>query len=78
MRTRKLLAATVVAALPLFVGAVHTPPPPSTADDAAPAHHVTKRQNGPRWLLAWGVDYEIATLVGDLYGGSWTGFAVTL
>ena len=78
MRTRRFLAATVVAALPFFAGAVQAPPPASTADDAAPAHHVTKRPSGPRWLLAWGVDYDIAMLISECYGGSWTGLGVAL
>ena len=77
MRTRRFLAATVVAALPLFVGALHAPPPPSTAD-AAPAHHVTERRSGPHWLAAWGYDLGSAWLLSGVYGDSWTRLGVAL
>lgn len=78
MRTRRFLAATVVAALPLFVGALHAPTRPSTTDDAAPAHHVTEHRSGPRWLRAWGYDFGSAWLLSGAYGDSWTRLGVAL
>ena len=56
MKTRRFMAAVVLAALPLFVGAV----------DATPAQHVIERPDGPRWLYSVGVDWDYALLIGQL------------
>lgn len=68
MRTRRLLAAAVVAALPLFVGTLHAPPPRSTTD-TAPMQHVTEPPSGPRWLYVAGMDWDSAWAVGQAFGG---------
>ena len=59
MRTRRFLAAVVLAALPLFAGAL----------DATPAQHVIERPDGPRWLHSLGLDWDYAlALSGRLLG----------
>lgn len=50
MRTRRFLAAVVLAALPLVAGAL----------DATPAQHVIERPDGPRWLHSLGLDWDYA------------------
>jgi len=60
MRTRRLLAAAVVAALPLFAGPQDATPPRSSADPARTLH-VADRTNEPRWIFAAGWDW----------GGGW-------
>ena len=65
MRTRRLLAAAVLAALPLFVGAQHAAPTRLSADPA-PALHVTERPSGPRWLYAAGWDWGDAWVMGNI------------
>ncbi len=62
MKTRKVLAAAALAALPLFNGAMHAGPQRSAAD-AARAPHVTERSSGPRALYWAGVDGETAAMV---------------
>ena len=52
-RTRRLLAAATLAALPLVAGALQNGPEPTTADTDR-ARHVTERPNGPRWFIATG------------------------
>ena len=54
MKTRKVLAAAALAALPLFSGAMHAGPPRDAADARAP--QVTERSSGPRALYWAGVD----------------------
>ena len=79
MRTRRFLAAAVVAALPLFVGALDAPPPRPSSDDTHPAHRVTERPSGPRWLQAFGVDSGTAWLLSRAYSDSVvTRFAIAL
>lgn len=68
MRTRRLLAAAVVAALPLFVGTLHAPLPRSTAD-TAPTHRLADHADGPRWLYASGMDWDAAWGLGEAFGG---------
>ena len=55
MRTRRFLAAAVLAALPLFAG---TP-------DATPTQHVIERPDSPRWLYGMGFDWDVAILIGQ-------------
>ena len=79
MRTRRFLAAAVVAALPLVVGALHAPPPRSAAADTQPAHHVAEGPGGPRWLYAHGTDYGTAWLLSGAYSSSlMTRFAIAM
>ena len=61
MRTRRFLAAVVLAALPLAAGAL----------DAAPAQHVIERSDGPRWLHALGVDWDYSLYIGRMLAGCW-------
>ena len=61
MRTRRLLAATILAALPLLVGALQSDPRLSEAD-AAGATYATGSPSGPRALWWAGVDGETAIL----------------
>lgn len=58
MRTRRFLAAVVLAALPLVAGGL----------DATPAQHAVERPDGPRWLHAMGIDWDYAVLIGQLVG----------
>ena len=68
MRTRTLVAAAVLMALPLFVGTLHAPPPRSTAV-AAPAHHAAERP-GPRWLYVTGTrSWDTALRMGEEMAG---------
>ena len=60
MRTRRLLAATMLAALPLLVGALQ--PDPRPAEAAAGATYAAERQSGPRALWWAGLDGEAAIL----------------
>ena len=50
MRTRRFLAAVLLAALPLFAGAL----------DATPAQHANEGPDGPRWLHSLGFDWDHA------------------
>ncbi len=59
MRTRRFLAAVVLAALPLLAGAL----------DATPARHVIERPDGPRWLYSLGVDWGYALALGEMLLG---------
>lgn len=68
MRTRKLLAAAVVVALPFFVGTLNASPPRSTAD-TAPTHHVAERPNAPRWLHSIGFDWGWRWASAYVYAG---------
>ena len=52
-RTRRLLAAATLAALPLAAGAPHVGTMPAAAD-AAHATHVSGRPSGPQWAWATG------------------------
>jgi len=61
MRTRRLLAATLLAALPLLVGALQSDPRLSEAA-AAGATSATGSPSGPRALWWAGVDGEAAIL----------------
>ena len=70
MRTRRFLAAAVVAALPLFIGALHAPPPRSASAETPPAHHITEHPSGPRWLQAFGVDADTAWLISRAFSRS--------
>ncbi len=80
-RTRRLLAAATLAALPLFAGAGQ-PGPHRTADDADRTRHFTERPGGPRALYWAGVDAETASFVyavsGSDAGGRVFGFLVSL
>ena len=59
MRTRRLLAAVVLAALPLVAGAL----------DATPMQHVIERQDGPRWLHSLGLDWDYALVLSEMLLG---------
>ncbi len=59
MRTRRFLAAGVLAALPLVAGAL----------GATPAQHVIERPDDPRWLHALGVDWDYALYIGQMAAG---------
>ena len=55
MKTRKVLAAAALAALPLFTGTMHAGPDRAAAD--APRHaNAAERSGGPRALYWAGVD----------------------
>lgn len=56
MRTRRLLAAAILIALPLLSGARHAATPRPTADTAS-TRHVIERPSGPRWLHSIGFDW---------------------
>ena len=74
MRTRRLLAAAMLAALPLLVGALQSDPRPSEAD-AAGATYAAERPSGPRVLWWAGVDGKTAILAS--FGLIWSpGLAV--
>ena len=68
MRTRRLLAAAVLAALPFFVGTLNASPPRSTTD-AAPTHHVAERPSAPRWLHSMGFDWGWSWANAYVYAG---------
>ena len=55
MKTRKVLAAATLAALPLVAGAMH-PGPDRAAAEAARHPNVTERSSGPRALYWAGID----------------------
>lgn len=59
MRSRRFLAAVVLAALPLVAGSL----------DATPAQHVIERSDGPRWLHALGVDWDYSLYFGRMIAG---------
>ena len=59
MRTRRFLAAVVLAALPLGAGAL----------DATPTQHVIERPDGPRWLHSLGLDWDYALVLSDMLLG---------
>ena len=74
MKRRRLLAATMLAALPLLVGALHSDPRLSEAE-AAGATYAAERPSGPRALWWAGIDGEIA--IGASLGFFWNpGLAV--
>jgi hypothetical protein len=66
MRTRRLLAATMLAALPLLAGALQSGPHLSEAD-AAGTTYAAGRPSGPRALWWAGVDGETAMLSGLMF-----------
>ena len=55
MRTRRFLAAAVLAALPLIAGAL----------DMTPTQHAIERPDRPRWLHALGVDWDYALVISE-------------
>ena len=61
MRTRRFLAAAVLAALPLVAGALN----------ATPALHTVERPDGPRWLYALGFDWETAVAISQRITRCW-------
>lgn len=61
MRTRRFLAAAVLAALPLVAGTLH----------ATPTRHVIERPDAPRWLHALGVDWDYSLYIGRMVAGCW-------
>ena len=65
MRTRKLLAVAVVAALPLLVGTLHAPPPGSTAN----TRPVAERPSAPQWLHSIGFDWGWRWASAYVYAG---------
>ena len=67
MKTRRLLAAATLAALPLYAGAAQ-PPPLSEKSDTAHPRSVVERPNGSRALYWAGVDAETASLIGVFAG----------
>ena len=67
MKTRRLLAAATLAALPLYAGATQSPRL-SEASDTAHPRSVVEQPNGPRALYWAGVDGETAALIGALAG----------
>ena len=62
MKTRKVLAAATLAALPLVAGVMHSGPDRAAAD-AARHPNATERSSGPRVLYWAGVDGETAALI---------------
>ena len=67
MKTRKVLAAATLAALPLVAGTMH-PGPDRAAAEAARDPNVTASPSGPRALYWAGVDGETAALIGAFAG----------
>ena len=67
MRERRFLAATMLAALPLLVGALQSDPRLSEAD-AAGATYAVEHPGGPRALWWAGVDGETAAMAGLALG----------
>ena len=65
MRTRRLMAAAVLAALPLVVGTLHASPPRST-DVTASA------------LYALGVSWNTAWAIGEAIGCGWSSFDIAM
>ena len=61
MRTRRFLAAMVLAALPLVAGALH----------ATPSRHADERPDGPRWLHSLGLDWDYAIALSERLVGCW-------
>lgn len=59
MRTRRFLAAVVLAALALVGGALHATPTPL----------VIERPGDPRWLHALGVDWDYSLYLGRMAAG---------
>ena len=59
MRTRRFLAAMVLAALPLVAGAPH----------ATPNRHVIEPPDDPRWLHALGIDWNYSLYIGRMLAG---------
>ena len=59
MRTRRLMAAVVLAALPLVAGAL----------GATPAQHVIEPPDDPRWLHALGIDWDYSLYIGQMAAG---------
>lgn len=76
MRTRRLMAAAVLAALPLVVGTLHASPSRSTGVTAS-AHEVAEH-TGPRWLSALGMSWETAWLIGESIGCGWSAFDIAM
>ena len=76
MKTRKWLAATILAALPLLVGALQSELHPPEAESAGTTY-AAERPSGPRVLWWAGIDGEAAiaaSLPWFPYGG-WLGVA---
>ena len=61
MRTRRFLAAAVLAALPLIAGAL----------DVTPTRHANEGPDRPRWLHALGVDWDYSLTIGRRLAGCW-------
>ena len=59
MRTRRFLAAAVLAALPLVAGAL----------DVTSTQHAIEGPDRPRWLHALGVDWDYSLAVGRRLAG---------
>ncbi len=79
MRTRRLMAAAALAALPLLVGTLHASPPRSTVV-SAPAHDAAERP-GPRWLYLTGTDWGTALTIGEAMAGCtgcWKAIAIAM
>ena len=76
MRTRKLMAAVVVAALLLVVGTLHASPPRSTGA-TAPAHEAAEHA-GPQWLSALGMSWDTAWAIGESIGCGWSAFDIAM
>ena len=69
MKTRRFLAAAVVAALPLFIGTLDAPPPRPTTDTAS-SHHDAERTSGPRWIHSIGFDFGWRWATACVYAGA--------
>lgn len=76
MRTRRLIAAAVLAALPLVVGTLHASPPRSTGVTASA--HETAEHARPQWLSALGMSWETAWAIGEAIGCGWSSFEIAL
>lgn len=76
MRTRRLMAAAVLAALPLVVGTLHASPPRS-AGVSAPAHEAAEHV-GPQWLSALGMSWDTAWAIGESIACGWPAFEIAM
>ena len=75
MRTRKLIAAVVLAALPLFVGTLRASA--RSTGVTAPAHEAAEHA-GPQWLSALGMSWETAWAIGETIGCGWSAFNIAM
>ena len=76
MRTRRLMAAAVLAALPLVVGTLHASPPRSTGV-TAPVHEAAEHA-GPQWLSALGMSWDTAWVIGEAIGCGWSALDIAM